>query len=159
MDYLEIGINEPARRGWPLAHITVGRASAVELLVRGAPGGIDDLKVHFSLPGGKGSAYAIKGRPYGANAWKVYANGLNFPDEGDAEYNVTAVDSHGNGVWLGRGALSVLPSVLHDAGGEAPIVPADTYIRNPATGLWHLLSVEVDGSGALVPVLGEGVER
>lgn len=158
MDYQQIAINEPARRAWPLARIAVGRASAAELLVLGAPREIEDLRVHFSRPGGKGSAYAVKGRLSGGG-WKVYASGLNFPEEGNAEYNVTAIDSHGNAVWLGRGALSVLPSVLHDAGGEAPIVPADTYIRNPATGLWHLLTVEVDESGALVPVLGEGVER
>lgn len=159
MDGMKIRLHDAARRAFPLAPISVGRASAAEFIIADAPGGITDLRMHFTKPGADGAEYAVIGRPCGVNEWKVYASGLNFMEVGRCGYEVTAVDWRGNAVWLGRGSLEVVAAALHDSGGEAPIVPADTYIRNPATGLWHSLTVEVDESGALVPVLGEGVER
>ncbi len=89
--------------------------------------------------------------------WMAYISPLHFPLVGAAEYHVTAVDDRGNTSWLGRGRLVVMKSVQNVD--TLPIVPDDTYLRNPETGLWHRLTVSFE-DGVLTPSVSEtGVER
>ena len=62
-------------------------------------------------------------------------------------------------------STNALAAVAHtgdyaDLDNTPDIIPADTYIRNPATGLYHLLTAELNEDGELTISLDpEGVER
>ena len=91
--------------------------------------------------------------------WRLYASGLYFPDEGRAKYRVSARTPQGDSVYLGAGALEIAPSSLNVDEADLPIVPEDTYLRNPATGLWHKLTCTFD-DGMLTPIIAkEGVTK
>jgi hypothetical protein len=142
-----------------LSPLSVGRGSALDCLIDGLPEDVTNVQFHAGRPNRAGVFSVVTATRLPDGRWAVYANGLHFPDAGSAKYHVTGRDGKGNNVWLGCGPLAVLPSVLNIAEEEAPIVPEDTYIRNPVTGLWHKLLVSVEG-GALVPEIeNEGVTR
>ena len=51
-------------------------------------------------------------------------------------------------------------SHLTEDGTLPDVIPQDTYIYNPTTGLWHKLVAEVDDQGCItVAVAQEGIER
>ena len=57
------------------------------------------------------------------------------------------------------GRLFVEQSVLNVSEEDVPLVPEETWVRNPATGLWHKLEVTVE-DGVLVPEFSNvGVSR
>ena len=84
-----------------------------------------------------------------------------FPDLSDAlEYHVLGTDTNGNARWLGSGPLEVRDNPANGSPVVPEIIPADTYIRNPATGLYHKLTAAVDEDGNLtISLEEEGVER
>ena len=96
-----------------------------------------------------------------ARSFRCYLSPFNFPDVSDAlSYHVIGIDARGNARWLGTGALVVLDNPADGSPVAPEIVPADTYIRNPATGLYHKLTAAVDEDGNLTVALeDEGIER
>lgn len=141
----------------PLCTVSVGRASTLIAEVLNAPDGLQELQLHIGRIG-RDDFISIPAMPRTDGRWAVYASGLNFQDEGVTKYHVTGIEARGGSVWLGSGRLEILPSVLNADSGSISPVPEDTYIRNPDTGLWHKLTVEVF-DGVLTPVVGEGVTR
>jgi hypothetical protein len=139
-----------------LPELTQGRASALHLRVHGVPDDLDNVELHAYV----GTELAVViGRRLIGGVWTFYANGAFFPNEGISKYHLTAKDDEGGSVWLGSGRLRVVPSVLNVDDAEAPILPKDTYVRNPVTGLYHLLTVKADEDGLLTPeIADEGVE-
>lgn len=132
-----------------LTELAVGRASALECLIIGIPDNIERVQVHFGTRDNL-SVNAVECRAVPGGEWKCYANGLYFPDAGKASYHITGVTARGDSAYFGKGTLRVIPSVLTVPAASVPIVPADTYIRNPKTGLWHRIVAELDEAGQIV---------
>ena len=143
--------------GTDLPELTVGRASSLDLTVSGVPADLENLELHVRV----GADFAIAAaRRLPGGDWAAYASPAYFPSEGLVSYHLTARDSHGNTRWLGSGRIRVRPSVLNVDGADVPPIPADTYVRNPVTGLYHLLTVSVDADGNLTPeIADEGITR
>lgn len=142
-----------------LPEVRVGRASAFYALVRGVPAAFDNVQIHFCRPGGTAPSVATGVRVPG-NDVRVYASPLHFPDEGRTRYHITARDAEGASVWLGSGTLQIEPSVLNADGQDAPLVPEDTCIRNPKTGLYHKLLAEANEDGEITLSLEqEGITK
>ena len=140
-----------------LATIVAARGASKEFLVKGVPDGIESVVVRVGRVGTSELSSAVASlRPDGM--WKVYLSPLYFPLVGEAEWHLTGRDSIGNAAYMGKGRLKIVESVSDDCG-EAPLVPDDTYIRNPNTGLWHKLTVVLE-DGDIVPIVDKtGVVR
>ena len=150
----------PIKEGSPVALPTaeVGRASAFRALLVGVPPELENVEVHFATPTNASGA-AVKCSPAPGGDWRLYASGLYFPDEGRAKYRVSARTPQGDSVYLGAGALEIAPSSLNVDEADLPIVPEDTYLRDPRTGLWHKFTCTIE-DGDMVPVLSkEGVTK
>ena len=93
--------------------------------------------------------------------WRCYLTPLCFSDiANDLQYDLIGVDAQGNPRHLGAGLLRVQKSHLTADGTLPDVVPADTYLYNPTTGLWHKLTADVDDQGVItVAVEQEGIER
>lgn len=93
--------------------------------------------------------------------FRCYLSPFHFPDVSDAlEYHVIGLDTNGNARWLGTGALIVRDNPASGSPEVPEIIPRDTYIRNPVTGLYHKLTAEVNDMGEIVVgVETEGMER
>ena len=141
-----------------LPTLTIGRAATFECEILNAPQGLQEVQAHFSKPGNP-TFTAVDARPLSDNRWAIYANALNFPTEGLATYHLTGKDQNDNSVWLGSGRLEIVPSVLHSDAADVPIVPEDTYVRNPATGLWHKITLHFEGDELVLDYDKEGITR
>ena len=93
--------------------------------------------------------------------WRCYLTPLCFSDvSSDLKYDLIGVDADGNPRHLGWGQLRVQESLLTADGSLPDIIPDDTYLYNPVTGLYHKLVAEVDEAGVVtVSVEQEGVVR
>lgn len=142
----------------PLPAAEVGRASAFRALLVGVPGDLENVEVHFATPtNASGTPVRCDAMPGGD--WRVYASGIYFPDEGKAKYRVTARTPQGDSVHLGEGALRIVPSSLNVDAAAIPIVPEDTYLRNPLTGLWHKLTCTIEDGDMLPLISKEGITK
>ena len=142
----------------PLPAAEVGRASAFRALLVGVPGDLENVEVHFATPtNASGTPVRCDAMPGGD--WRVYASGIYFPDEGKAKYRVTARTPQGDSVHLGEGALRIVPSSLNVDAAAIPIVPEDTYLRNPETGLWHKLTCTIEDGDMLPLISKEGITK
>ena len=156
---LEIIIDE-SRLNWPRRKIYAGVLSSLDVIVKGVPMGVSDLEIRFDAAG-RDRPISARGRMVQDGVWHVYAMPFCFPSAaGDLKYEIVCTDEGGNARWLGTGALAVLACSAAGSGEEPQIVPRDTYLRNPVTGLYHRLVAEVDEDGVLtVAVDQEGVEK
>lgn len=146
-----IPINEGSRTSLPAAE--VGRASAFRALLVGVPGELENVEVHFGTPDGANFACVPCTATQGGN-WRVYASPIYFMNAGSAKYFVTAKTPEGDSAYLGAGGLYVMDSPQNIGATEATIVPNDTYLRNPQTGLWHRLTCKFE-NGVLTPTLAD----
>lgn len=158
MERKAIRVARPGEAGKMLCPMTVGRGSALWLELVGVPDGVSNVQFHAGRPGTENYS-TVTASPISDGRWAVYASGLNFPNVGVAKYHVTGKDEKDGSVWLGRGRLNIEQSVVNVDAEDVPLVPEDAYVRNPATGLWHKLTVVVE-DGVLVPELDKtGVTR
>ena len=142
----------------PLRALEAGRASVLEFEICGAPEGVQSVQFHAGRIGRDDFA-VVSAAPLPDNRWLVYASGLNFQDVGRTTYHLSAIDARGNSVWLGKGRLEIVQSVLSIDEEDIPVIPEDTYVRNPVTGKWHKLTCTVE-DGVIVPSIDpEGVTR
>ena len=150
----------PIKEGSPLSlpAAEVGRASAFRALLVGVSADLENVEVHFATPT-NASGTAVKCTPIPGGDWRVYASGLYFPDEGKAKYRVSAKTPEGDSVHLGEGALRIVPSSLNVDAAAIPIVPEDTYLRNPKTGLWHKLTCTIEDGDMLPLISKNGVTK
>lgn len=118
----------------------------------------------FRTPAQDGSArdpYVAAATLQQDGLWRCYLTPLCFSDvASDLQYDLIGVDAQGNPRHLGTGLLRVQESHLTEDGRLPDIIPQDTYIYNPVTGLYHKLVAEIDESGVITTsVEQEGVER
>lgn len=161
----EIKIDD-SRLDLPLRPLRVGRLSSAVLALRGVPRDVAAVSVRVGRTADPGTGEARPDLSAAADRrdggrWGCYLSPFHFPDAADGlEYHVVGADENGNARWLGTGTLDVLD---RPGGGDAAapeIVPADTYLRNPSTGLYHRLTAVLNEDGELTVQLDEeGIER
>ena len=162
----------PDRLNAPLATCNVGKLSSAVFVIEGdIPDDTDTIAVQIGRtpdpqtqePRKNFTAAASETTPQGsaARAFRCYLAPFYFPDEADAlEYHIVATDTNDTPRWLGTGPLIVRDNPADGSPVTPEIIPADTYIRNPATGLYHKLTAAVDEDGNLTVALeDEGIER
>lgn len=139
---------DPGRLNFPLRTIWQGELSSADLVLRGVPAGFEAVGVVFGVEGGEETFRAEAA--LAGDTWRAYASPYVFPRAGlGMQYSVVGTDAHGNARWLGTGQLNVVECPAGGTPTPPPIVPRDTYIRNPVTGLYHLLTATVDEDGNL----------
>lgn len=162
----------PDRLNTPLATCNVGKLSSAVFVIEGdIPEDADTIAVQIGRtpdpqtqePRPNYTAAASETTPDGsaARTFRCYLAPFYFPDEADAlEYHVVATDTNGNPRWLGTGPLVVRDNPADGSPVVPEIIPADTYIRNPATGLYHKLTAAVNEYGELsIDLESEGIQR
>ena len=152
---------DESRLNFPLIPIAAGVLSSLDVEIVDVPD-VESLAVFFEHGDGT-TYYQVACAKERVGFWTCYANPYVFPDAnatGVLHYHVVASDVCGNQRWLGTGQLKVLPNPANGASEAPPIVPRDTFIRNPTTGLYHKLTAAVDEDGNLTVALeDEGIER
>ena len=162
----------PDRLNAPLATCNVGRLSTAVFLIEGdIP---DDVATIAVLIGRTPDPQTQEPRPNftaaagettpdesAARTFHCYLAPFFFPDAADAlEYHIMATDANDNPRWLGTGPLIVRDNPADGSPVTPEIIPADTYIRNPATGLYHKLTAAVNEYGELsIDLESEGIQR
>ena len=95
----------------------------------------------------------------GPSYFKEFRESMNRGFVGPMKSALTYLHTAQVGMDTGAGTLMVVPSVLNVKETLVPLVPEDTWVRNPKTGLWHKLEVTVE-DGVLVPEFSNvGVSR
>ena len=151
----------------PLETCFVGKlSSAVFRIVGDIP---DDIRGMTLQIGRTADATTHEPRPnltaaaerQGDGTYRCYLSPFFFPDLSDAlEYHVMGEDTNDNSRWLGTGALVVRDNPADGSPVPPEIIPADTYIRNPATGLYHKLTAALNEYGELsIDLESEGIQR
>ena len=160
----------PDRLDIPLAQCVAGKLSSAVLILYGdIPDDVEDVAVQIErvsdeVSGERPANYsASASEVQGASprSFRCYLAPWYFPEASeDLKYHVLGLDAHGNPRWLGSGALRVLENPSNGSAVTPDLVPVDTYIRNPVTGLYHKLTAAVDEDGNLtIKLTDEGVER
>ena len=163
----EIHIHVDAGRlNFPLRAIWQGVLSSAICVVHGVPDDIESLGIVFCVaPTGTTPhdppTYRAAATKQADGTWRAYCSPFIFPVVGLAlQYSPVGMDEQDNPRWLGTGQLNVVDCPANGGGDAPPIVPRDTYIRNPVTGLYHLLTATVNASGEMtIGLAPEGVER
>lgn len=157
---------DDSRLNFPLRRICVGRLSSAMVALYGVPTDVDGLAVqigrtedpdtHRPRPNFTAAATRLSD-----GTFRCYLSPFHFPDASDVlEYHVVGTDESGNARWLGSGFLSVIDNPAGGIPVVPEIIPADTYIRNPATGLYHKLTAVMDEDGGItINLAEEGIER
>lgn len=153
----------------PLETCFVGKLSSAVMRIAGdIPDDIDGVTVqigrtedpttHQPRTNFIAAASEVDGMP---RSFRAYLSPFLFPDTSDAlEYHVIATDDHGNARWLGTGPLVVRENPANGSPVPPEVIPADTYIRNPVTGLYHKLTAAVNELGEIVIDCDpEGIQR
>ena len=160
----------PDRLNDPLATCFVGKLSSAVFMIGGdIPDDVDTIAVQIGrtddptthTPRQNFTAAASEVDGSTPRAFRCYLSPFHFPDVSAAlQYHVIGTDTNGNARWLGSGPLEVRDNPANGSPVVPEIIPADTYIRNPATGLYHKLTAEVNDLGEIsVGVDSEGIER
>jgi len=135
---------DPAEPNHPLKPAWVGTNSAALFLFADVPADAETVKLYLTKVGASVPVYFVASQNE-AGEWYALAGGANFPAAGQGSYEVEITDGDGNAYWCGRGIVTVQAA---SGGGTAGAgTPADTWIRNPATGLYHKLIVSVNELG------------
>ena len=160
----------PDRLNDPLATCFVGKLSSAVFIVYGdIPDDVDTITVQIGRtedpdthqPRQNYTAAASEVEGQTPRSFRAYLSPFLFPDVSDAlEYHVLGTDANGNARWLGTGPLIVRDNPANGSPVPPEIIPADTYIRNPATGLYHKLTAAVNELGEIVLDCDpEGIQR
>jgi len=158
----------PDRLNDPLATCFVGKLSSAVFVIWGdIPDDVDTITVQIGRTEDPDTHQPRQNFTVAANrnadgkTFRCYLSPFCFPDLSDAlEYHVMGEDTNDNARWLGSGPLVVRDNPADGSPVPPEIIPADTYIRNPATGLYHKLTAEVNDLGEIsVGIDPEGIER
>lgn len=154
---------DEGRLNFPLRSLCAGRLSSLDVMIRGVSANVIALAVYVGRKGeGEEPFVAPCDRIGGAcGAWKCYLAPWCFPEVAPGlKYDIVGTREGGAVKWLGKGQLTVEETPVGSSPVPPPIVPSDTYVRNPVTGLYHKVTAEVDAAGKLTMVLeSEGVAR
>lgn len=160
----------PDRLNAPLATCVVGKLSSAVFVIGGdipddvgeifvQIGRTEDPDTHTPRPNFTAAASVVP--ESSPRAFRCYLSPFHFPDLSDAlSYHVIGTDADGNPRWLGSGPLIVKDNPANGSPVSPEIIPADTYIRNPATGLYHKLTAAVNEFGEIaIDCDLEGIQR
>ena len=155
---------DESRLNFPLTPIAAGKLSSLDVELIGVPNTVASLLVYFEHEKDDGvESYAAGCRQEDDGTWSCYVQPFLFPDvedTGKLHYHVVATDVRTAQKWLGTGQLRVLENPAGGSPLPPPIIPADTYVRNPVTGLYHKLTAEVNELGEITVIVSEeGEER
>lgn len=161
---------DAARPNLPLPVCAVGRlSSAVFRFVGDIPcdvtglslqiGRTPDPATHEERPNFCVAVEEIAGAA--SRMFRAYLSPFCFPDVSDyLGYHVMGTDANNNPRWLGTGNLRVLECPANGTPVPPEIIPQDTYVRNPVTGLYHKLVAELNEDNQIVVAVDpKGVER
>lgn len=160
----------PDRLNIPLATCPVGKLSSAVFVICGdIPDDVDSLAVEIERtpdpdthqPRPNFTAAATRQTD---GTFRCYLSPFYFPEIApDLHYHVMGTDTAAptaNPRWLGTGALRILENPANGSSVAPEIIPADTYVRNPVTGLYHKLVAEVNEDGELsVAIDKEGISK
>lgn len=160
----------PDRLNIPLATCPVGKLSSAVFVICGdIPDDIDSLAVEIERtpdpdthqPRPNFTAAATRQTD---GTFRCYLSPFCFPEIApDLHYHVMGTDTAAptaNPRWLGTGSLLVKKNPANGSPIIPPVVPPDTYVRNPVTGLYHKVNAEVDEYGNITLVVEkEGVVK
>jgi len=153
---------DESRLNYPLTPIAAGVLSSLYVELVDVPDTVQTLGILFEY-GQTAQNFRAVCTQAGTGVWNCYAMPFIFPAAnltGELHYHVVATDDRDNEQWLGTGTLFVHANPANGSSQAPDIIPRDTYIRDPATGLYHMLSAVVDDEGKLTIALEEeGVER
>lgn len=160
----------PDRLNAPLATCNVGRLSSAVFVIGGdVPDDIESLSVEIERTPDPNTHqprpnYTAAATRQTDGTFRCYLSPFYFPEIApDLHYHVIGTDTAAptaNPRWLGTGDLRILENPANGYSVVPEIIPADTYIRNPVTGLYHKLTAEVNEHGEVtVAVEEEGIER
>ena len=158
----------PDRLNWPIVTCCAGRLSSAVFIIGGdIPDDIDGITVQIGRTDDPTTHQPRQNFTVAANrnadgkTFRCYIAPFFFPDVSAAlEYHVLGMDMNGNARWLGTGPLIVRENPANGSPVPPEIIPADTYIRNPVTGLYHKLTAAVNDLGEIVIDCDpEGIER
>ena len=155
-----IEVNE-SQLAWPLRPLWAGILAAQTVEVVGVPGGMAELGMLVEAAGSD-TPFAAAGTDMGGGRWRVYLMPYCFPKASDLglKYQIVGTDANGERTWLGTGALGVKDCGAAGSSLIPSVIPADTYVRNPKTGLYHKVTAEVDEDGNItLGVETEGVAK
>jgi len=153
---------DPAKPNFPLTPLFVGQGSAAVVILSDVPAGASAALIITPVGGGTPVAYAAAANAATGDL-EVYAAGWAFPTAGTTKYEITFTTGEGDTertFWAGSGLLHVMTAATVADIPNAPVLPQDTYVRSPVTGLYYLVTVELNELGE--PVLttaSEGVEH
>ena len=146
---------DAGRLNFPLRTVWQGVLSSAVCVVHGVPDDIESLGIVFCVaPTGTTPhdppTYRAAAVKQADGTWRAYCSPFIFPVVGLAlQYSPIGVDAQSNPRWLGTGQLNVVDCPAAGSSDAPEVVPRDTYIRNPVTGLYHLLTATVDEDGNL----------
>ncbi|MBO7686548.1 MAG: hypothetical protein J6V72_09200 [Kiritimatiellae bacterium] len=157
---------DAGRLNFPLRTIWQGVLSSAVIVIHGVPVDIDGLGVVFGVaPSGNvphdPPTFRAAATRQADGTWRAYCMPAIFPVVGlELVYSVVGLDANESPRWLGTGQLNVVDCPAAGSSDAPEVVPADTYIRNPVTGKYHLLTAELDADGHITLNLAdEGIER
>lgn len=152
----------PEKPNFPLTPLFVGQGSAAVVILSEVPEGATAALILTPVGGGTPVAYAAALNAETGDL-EAYAAGWAFPTAGTTKYEITFTTGTGDSertFWAGSGLLHVMAAATVADIPNAPVVPQDTYVRSPVTGLYYLVTVELNDLGQ--PVLttaSEGIEN
>ena len=159
----------PDRLNAPLVPCNVGKLSSAVFVVEGdIPDDMDTLSVRIGRVPDPSTEPPTPREDFTAAAsrqddgtFRCYLAPFYFPDvSAELAYHIVGADLEGNSRWLGTGGLIVEDCPANGSPIIPPIIPADTYIRNPATGKYHKLTAELNELGEItIDVDKEGIDR
>jgi len=139
----------PATPNFPLWPLFVGQGSAAVVILSNVPTGANAAIILTPVGGGTPLSYpATLNETTGAV--EAYVAGWAFPEDGSTKYEVTLTTGEGDTertFWAGSGLLHVMPAATVADIPNAPVIPQDTYVRSPVTGLYYLLTVDFNDLG------------
>lgn len=155
----------PDRLNIPLATCPVGKLSSAVFVICGdIPDDVQSLAVQIERtpdpdthqPRPNFTAATTRQTD---GTFRCYLSPFHFPEIApDLHYHVMGTDTAAptaNPRWLGAGDLRILENPADGSPVTPEIIPADTYVRNPVTGLYHKLVAEVNEDGELSVAIDE----
>lgn len=135
---------DPANPNIPLPHLYSGQGSRAYIQISGYPAGTTPLFI-FTEPDAD-EATVIEADASGA----IYINGwsLDFADQ--VRYEIVCRDEDNISTSMGKGYLTIYASATSATiPTPPPIVPPETYVRNPVTGLYHLVTAVLNDANEI----------
>ena len=150
---------------FPLEPVWVGQASAAVFRVTNIPAGISAVSILITTAADD-AAQECAGSTVSLGEATVYCAPWIFAEVGTGNYQVvlSAADPSGDEeevkFYAGTGLLTVMDAELGGIQPVAPVIPRNSYARNPITEKYHLITAEVNELGEItLSVAEEGVDN